>query len=269
VSFQFSSPDGTATFECKLDGGGWQGCATGKSYTGLDDGSHTFNVRAHDPAGNTGAPVSSTWTVAQSGPPNTSIDSGPTDSVATDANFTFSADESGSFECKLDTGAFAACGTGASGAKGYTGLAVGQHTFTVRATDADNNLDPTPPSWTWAISSPPSSSGVEGKTAQSPTITPGRKLKHGRGTAATVSCPTGPCTITGSGKIKIGSRSFSVRVKAASPLASGNAANVTVVLSKAARTALAGTGKGTLTLQLTASSSGGNVTKSMKLKVTK
>jgi hypothetical protein len=272
ATFQFSSTDGTATFECKLDGGNWQSCTTGKAYTGLDDGSHTFSVRSHDAVNHTSAPATDTWAVADSGPPNATIDSGPADGVATDAGFTFSVDESSSFQCKLDTEAFAACGgPGMNAAKSYTGLPVGTHTFTVRATDQDGNPDPSPPSWTWTVSAPPAAGGggVQGQTAQSPTITPGRKLKHGRGTAATVSCPTGPCTVTGTGKIKIAGRSFRVRVKAATPLASGSAANVTIVLSKAARTALAAAGKGTLKLALSASSSGGTVTKNAKLKVTK
>jgi len=65
VTFTFSSEDGLATFECQLDGGGFSVCASPKDYTGLADGSHTFDVRAKDPSDNVDAtPASYTWMVA-------------------------------------------------------------------------------------------------------------------------------------------------------------------------------------------------------------
>ena len=65
VAFTFSSTDGTATFECQLDGGGFSACISPKNYTGLANGSHTFEVRAKDPANNVDAtPSTYTWTVA-------------------------------------------------------------------------------------------------------------------------------------------------------------------------------------------------------------
>lgn len=64
ASFSFTSPDGTATFECKLDAGSYAACTTPKAYSGLSNASHTFTVRAKDPAGNTDAsPASYTWTI--------------------------------------------------------------------------------------------------------------------------------------------------------------------------------------------------------------
>ena len=65
-SFSFSSTEANSTFEMNLDGQGWvdNGSTTSKSYSGLADGSHTFQVRATDVAGNTdGTPASYTWTV--------------------------------------------------------------------------------------------------------------------------------------------------------------------------------------------------------------
>jgi Big-like domain-containing protein/parallel beta helix pectate lyase-like protein len=82
-------------------------------------------------------------------PPSTTISSGPSGSTtATSATFAFASSESGStFECKLDAGAFAAC----TSPKGYTGLAVGAHTFSVRAKDAAGNVDASPATAAWTV----------------------------------------------------------------------------------------------------------------------
>ena len=57
-------------FECSLDGGGWQACASPVTYTGLASGTHTFGVRAVDAAGNVdGTPSTRTWTVRIDGAP--------------------------------------------------------------------------------------------------------------------------------------------------------------------------------------------------------
>jgi hypothetical protein len=89
-------------------------------------------------------------------PPNTSISSGPASSTtSTSASLVFTATESGStFECKLDSGAYAACAS----PKTYSGLGVGSHQFSVRAKDAAGNLDATPATQSWkveAVTSPP------------------------------------------------------------------------------------------------------------------
>jgi hypothetical protein len=46
ATFSFSRPDGTITFECKLDAGAFEACASPKTYPGLSLGSHTFTVHA-------------------------------------------------------------------------------------------------------------------------------------------------------------------------------------------------------------------------------
>ena len=86
-------------------------------------------------------------------PPDTIINSGPSGTVSsTSATFTFSATESGStFQCRLDGAAFAAC----TSPKSYTNLTNASHTFEVRATDAANNLDPTPAARTWTVTERP------------------------------------------------------------------------------------------------------------------
>ncbi|HZB23728.1 MAG TPA: Ig-like domain-containing protein, partial [Gaiellaceae bacterium] len=62
--FVFSANEGSVTFQCQIDGGGWGACTSPKSYTGLTEASHTFEVRATDGAGNTDpTPASQTWTI--------------------------------------------------------------------------------------------------------------------------------------------------------------------------------------------------------------
>ena len=139
--FVFGSDDGSATFDCRLDGGEWATCAPPKLYLGLADGAHTFEARATDPAGNHDpAPPSRSFTVDTT-PPSLAISSGPsgttTDSTPT---FGFSAGPEASVVCSIDQGrpAFGPCSSATSHTPA-TALAVGNYTFTVRATDAAGN----------------------------------------------------------------------------------------------------------------------------------
>ena len=82
-------------------------------------------------------------------PPETSITSAPADPSATStATFTFTANESDvSFECRLDGAAFAPC----TSPRVYSGLALGAHSFAVRARDSADNVDPTPAAHAWSV----------------------------------------------------------------------------------------------------------------------
>lgn len=69
AEFTFSAGE-PATFECALDLGAFAPCASPKSYTGLAEGSHTFEVRATDSAGNLDdSPATRTFTVDIADPP--------------------------------------------------------------------------------------------------------------------------------------------------------------------------------------------------------
>ncbi len=146
------------TYQCRFDSNAaadWVSCTSPKTYFGASAGTHTFHVRATDAVGNVDAsPATYTWTVddGDTTAPDTVLTQRPTlTTTETTANFVFNATETGStFACKLDTAAYAACTSPAS----YTGLAVGQHTFTVRATDAAGNTDPSPVSYTWTVQAP-------------------------------------------------------------------------------------------------------------------
>ena len=109
ASFAVSSTEAGSTFECRLDASAWSTCVSPKAYNNLADGSHTFDVRATDAAGNTDAtPATRTWTINTSVPdttaPDTSITSGPSGTVASSAaSFAVSSTEAGStFQCRLD-----------------------------------------------------------------------------------------------------------------------------------------------------------------------
>ncbi|MBW3592701.1 MAG: PASTA domain-containing protein, partial [Actinobacteria bacterium] len=68
-SFTLSASESGSTFECRLDGSAYAPCASPKSYSGLGDGSHTFDARAVDAAGNVDATAAShTWTIDTTAP---------------------------------------------------------------------------------------------------------------------------------------------------------------------------------------------------------
>jgi hypothetical protein len=125
------------------------------------DGLHTITAKGYDHAGNVSeASVSVVFDnyPADTTPLETTITAGPSGTTtATDASFSFSSSESGSnFECRLDGGGWASC----SSPKSYSGLAAGTHTFEVRAMDQAENVDATPASRSWTISTSSSSSGT-------------------------------------------------------------------------------------------------------------
>ena len=123
------------------------------------DGRYTLTVRATDAAGNF---VEQARAFAvDTGPPDTTITSGPGDGSSTEATsltWGLGASEASTFECRLyltatGPGAFAPC----SGAASHTvsGLAAGSYTFEARAIDGFNNVDPTPVKRTVLVVSPP------------------------------------------------------------------------------------------------------------------
>jgi uncharacterized delta-60 repeat protein len=82
-------------------------------------------------------------------PPETTINSGPSGFArGTSASFDFSSSELGStFECRLDGATYNGCVS----PKSYSALPDGPHTFRVRATDSNGNVDPAPASRTWTV----------------------------------------------------------------------------------------------------------------------
>ena len=90
AGFKFGSSEPGSSFECRLDGAAWSACASPQQYSALAPGSHTFDVRATDPAGNTDAsPATRTWTVDTT-VPSVTLTSPADGAVTGDASPTFS-----------------------------------------------------------------------------------------------------------------------------------------------------------------------------------
>jgi MYXO-CTERM domain-containing protein len=147
ATFAFSS-EASASFECSLDGGAFEACASPLTHAHLAEGTHTFRVRARDAAGNVDdSPASHSWTIDLA-MPDTTLTSAPNALThEASATFTFSSETGASFECSLDGAAFSPCASPAT----YANLAEGMHTFQVRALDAAGNVDATPASHTWTV----------------------------------------------------------------------------------------------------------------------
>jgi uncharacterized delta-60 repeat protein len=148
-AFGFDSSEAGSTFECRVDGGAFSPCGSPHTTSTLSDGSHTFEVRAIDAAGNPDpSPANRDFTVDTTAP-ETTITGGPTGTTsAATSTFTFGSSEAGStFECRVDGGAFSPC----SSPHTTPALSDGSHSFEVRGTDGAGNTDPTPASRSWTV----------------------------------------------------------------------------------------------------------------------
>ncbi len=143
---------GAAGFLCKLDTAAFASCAkTGKTYTGLTQGQHTFQVQGADKNNKANSPAASyTWTIDTTPPAAApTITAGPTGLVnSSSATFSFTGEANAKFQCALEsTGSFAACTSPAS----YSGLSQGAHTFRVRQIDAAGNAGTAVASRSWTV----------------------------------------------------------------------------------------------------------------------
>jgi parallel beta-helix repeat protein len=168
ATFEFSASEPDATFECRIDFKAFGPCESPKTYTGLADGDHMFEVRAVGANGlRDETPAEHAWTTAV--PPNTTIVSGPDATTSSrSAGFAFTSSEpiepGAGFECSLDGGAFSECTTPHL----VTDLGLGLHELRVQAVDIDGNVDPTPASYTWTVVEPPDTAAPETTISAAP-----------------------------------------------------------------------------------------------------
>lgn len=150
-TFIFSSTEPGGSFDCDVDGTSYQGCASPWIVpVSLAHGNHRFTVRARDAAGNQDTVGESySWAVDLIAP-DTQITGAPSSSSNDRLpSFTFTSTEAGStFECILDGASHPSC---LSPWTVTAALDEGPHRFTVKATDAAGNPDPTAATHDWRV----------------------------------------------------------------------------------------------------------------------
>jgi hypothetical protein len=136
-TFEFADSEPGVAFRCRLDSRAFANCKSPKTYAPQADGGHTFSVRAVDEAGNKSSTTSYTWTIDTAPPVLTITQAPPNPSPGSTARFEFRATDATqvTFSCRLDGAAFSRCTSPTT----YSSLALGAHTFAVRATDAAGN----------------------------------------------------------------------------------------------------------------------------------
>jgi hypothetical protein len=152
AAFTYEAPTATS-YECRLEGEAFASCLeAGTEYTGLADGTYTFQVRGRNSSGPDPTPASYSWRVDTVAPTAT-LDQKPADpSPGASVTFAYHSSEANSkFQCSLapqgQADAFSSC----PASKTYTGLADGTYAFKVIATDAAGNPQATPTAYSWTV----------------------------------------------------------------------------------------------------------------------
>ena len=138
--FTFRSGD-DVTFQCQIDGSGFQPCSSPVTTTPLANGPHSFTVRGTDPVFNVeGSPPTRSFTVDTVAPDTRFIKKAPKRFYKQKVKFKFASSEAGArFQCKLDGRAWRSCGSTFK-----FGVKRGKHIILVRSVDKAGNTDKTP-----------------------------------------------------------------------------------------------------------------------------
>jgi N-acetylglucosamine-6-sulfatase len=146
----------SSSIECRLDTASYQVCGSGTSgsvlLTGLEPGAHTFDLRGVDPDNNVSATQTKSFNVLdeedKTPPAAPTFTQTPPNPSGADVTFAFTAEDGATLSCSLDNSDPATCTSPVS----YTGLAVGDHTFSVFATDLSGNVGPAA-IYNWTVAS--------------------------------------------------------------------------------------------------------------------
>jgi hypothetical protein len=156
ASVAFASATAGVTFLCSLDGGPFAACTSPVTYRDLRPGVHTVAVKARDAAGRESAASSLSLTVVPATPALTGTPRPSTTESAARLIFTHP-DPSAAFVCSLDGGPAAPC----TSPLVYRGLALGAHTFTVKASVTGVLSAPATVAWTVVPLLPDVVGGIE------------------------------------------------------------------------------------------------------------
>ena len=216
--FEFVSNDANATFQCSVDGDSAVPCTSPYSRT-LNDGPHSFSVRAIAQSGKSDdTPAEALWTIDTAAPETSITAAPPANDNSTMVRFEFTSNEMDVvFECSLDGAPFAACTSGSS----FGPVGDGAHAFSVRAVDRAGNADGSPAvrAWTTDTATPDTTitGGPSGRTSS--TTATFAFLSPDAGGGATFECTldgsgflgcVSPATYNALGE---GAHTFAVRVR--------------------------------------------------------
>ncbi len=147
--FVLSCDDEPCTYKVRVDGGAWILVDSEHQLASLSDGSHTYEAKAIDAAGNEQmTTVSYAWTIDATAPESTITNQPASLSASSSASFEFSCNDSPcTYEYRLDDGSW----TSATSPLSLSSIADGSHTFEVRASDTLGNQESPASTYSWTI----------------------------------------------------------------------------------------------------------------------
>ncbi|MBJ7347809.1 MAG: hypothetical protein JHC87_04460, partial [Thermoleophilaceae bacterium] len=212
AGFGFAGEPG-GTFQCRLDDAVFADCTNPASYQDLAPGDHTFRVRQTDAAGNIGPSTPFNWTIDRTPPGEPTIAAAPSDPTnETTAQFSFTGESGGHFECSRDGAAFAECQSPID----YDSLSETSHTFSVRQIDDAQNVGSSA-THVWTVDITPPGAPTITSSPNSPTTEPDAEVAFSGEAGGSFECSldganasscVSPQTFTG---LATGSHSFVVR----------------------------------------------------------
>jgi len=161
--------DEDSTFTCSIDGGAYTACTSPLSLTGLSSGGHSVSIKSTDAAGNS-TTRSASWTVNTTAPATPSLSGAPSGTtILRTARILFSGASYTTFTCSIDGRAYSSCSSPLS----LTGLTDGNHSVSIRSTNAAGGVSSVLASWSVDATAPTAAiiNGLPGGVTVSPNAT--------------------------------------------------------------------------------------------------